>query len=219
MHVLHLPQRVLGGQRLGFEHVERGGSDRSRAQRVDERCLVDQLSSAHVDQVRGWFHRGQYRGVDHAGGLSGEWGDGDHHVEVADIGSQVCGGPHHTEVRVVRTFSATCAGDLEAGGLQQAGGGASDPAGTDDKHRTSGGPGGVAADPPLLPLEGFRQVQLLVLGEDRAEDKLGDGSVEDPVGVGDGHVRPAHVIEQHCVDACCTDMYPPEVLCGRPVVP
>ena len=62
-----------------------------------------------------------------------------------------------------------------------------------------------AGEFPVLPhrllLQPLGQVQLLVLRQDRREDKLGDRPVEDAVGVRQNHIRTAEVLKEHGVHA------------------
>nr|WP_246631266.1 hypothetical protein [Pseudonocardia nigra] len=81
-HVPACPQRVVGGQRLGLEHVERRAGEPARLQRRHERVEVDGGAAADVDEERRRRAPAQPGGVEQALGLRG-LRDGDHH----DVGA------------------------------------------------------------------------------------------------------------------------------------
>ena len=68
-HVLGLPQRIVGRQRLLREHVERGAGDLSRFQRLDQRRLVDHAAARDIDQIGGRLHGGEHLRADDAARL------------------------------------------------------------------------------------------------------------------------------------------------------
>ena len=57
--VVELPQRVIGGQRLGLEHVQPGARQLAFSQRRDQGRPIDDRAAGRVDQKRGGLHQAQ----------------------------------------------------------------------------------------------------------------------------------------------------------------
>ena len=55
--VVHRQQRIVGGDRLLLEHVERRAGDLPARERVDQRRFVDDRSARDVDEIRVGFIR------------------------------------------------------------------------------------------------------------------------------------------------------------------
>ena len=66
-----LAKGVVGGQRLGGIHVERGGSDLARVQRGQQVVLHDDLAAGAIDQAHLRLHFREGRRVQHAARLVG----------------------------------------------------------------------------------------------------------------------------------------------------
>ena len=65
-------QRVVRGQGLLAEDVDRGTRDGAGCERGGQRGLVDDAATGDVDEEGVLLHRGQLRGTDHAPGLGGQ---------------------------------------------------------------------------------------------------------------------------------------------------
>ncbi len=85
-YVIHLPERVIGGQGFDFEDVEGGAGDVFLLQNGSQVLQIDDGTAADVDQIRGGFHLAELFGAKQFFGLRGV-GSGDDD-EIAD-GQQV----------------------------------------------------------------------------------------------------------------------------------
>src|SRR5216684_3680958 len=65
-HVVELPERVAGGERLLGEDVERGAAKAIRPQRLEEGGLVHDGATRDIDEPRGRLHGGELGGADQA---------------------------------------------------------------------------------------------------------------------------------------------------------
>src|SRR5258708_6860923 len=80
-HVLHLAQRMVGGERLAVVDIERCVSDTAALQRPQHRLLVDQGATRDVHEDRRRLHRRQLFRSDDAGGAIRE-----HEMKADDVG-------------------------------------------------------------------------------------------------------------------------------------
>eukprot|EP00913_Durusdinium_trenchii_P008975 g8441.t1 len=63
-YVIEFQQRAFQRQRLDFKHIETGGTNVARLQRVVQRGFVDERPPGRVDQHRPFLHLGERVGVD-----------------------------------------------------------------------------------------------------------------------------------------------------------
>ena len=68
-HVRKRPQLAVLGQRLVLEHIEPGGRDLARLDRLDERALLDDPAAGAVEDPQTLLRLGERRLVDHVVGI------------------------------------------------------------------------------------------------------------------------------------------------------
>ena len=74
--------------------AERGASDPPLCQRLDKRCLFDELAASDVDQHRIVFHCPQSGSIDDTTSLVGKWRREHQVIERSQCIGQFTGGPN-----------------------------------------------------------------------------------------------------------------------------
>src|SRR6266545_3724905 len=211
-------ERVVLGRRLLHHHVEAGGGDRPRRERLIQRVLVDDRAAAGVDENRAALHhrelaRGHHLTSDvvqryvqghHVGGAKelGEEGEAD-----AERVLLILAEPEDVEVANVHVEALDAARDL-----------LTDVAETDDAEPLAldlvGASGGEVADAPFAGDDVVVVVhEFLEHGEHEHDGVLGDGDGVGATVVGDGHTGLARGLDVDAIVARAGQLY--ELELGR----
>ena len=68
-HIVKFGERVVSGEWLIFEHIQRRSSNPTLAQAADKHLLLHQFTACHVDEVGGGFHQSEVTFPNHAAGV------------------------------------------------------------------------------------------------------------------------------------------------------
>ena len=150
-HIRQLPERAVGGKRLGGENIQGGAGDLALAQHGDQCCVIHHPAARDIHQAGGGLEGAQGLGVQQAARGVGQR-DGDHHeIAIFEHRAQRLGGiqavdqvaagvaqPFEDVAGVFRVHQVALDGqDGGAKGLQQAGDLAANAAIADDADRAA----------------------------------------------------------------------------------
>ncbi|MDZ7826999.1 MAG: hypothetical protein U5R48_14515 [Gammaproteobacteria bacterium] len=181
-HARLVPERVVGGQRLGFEHVEDGVARTTGLQGGGQGTGVDDAAAGDVHQHRAGLHAAEQIGI-HQMGVVVIGGGADHqYVRLGQFRLERIGA-HHAQGMGIRLRSAPDAHDLGAEGPGALGHVAADAAVAEDQ------PAAAVELAELQPLPGVLRLGTPALldgleaGQYLGHHEFGDG---DAAGVVDG---------------------------------
>ena len=144
------PVAVIGGQRFGAKHIQRGMADMPGVKRRQQRVVVDQGAAPGVDQRRAARHPAQCPRVDQVGGRGGVGQQGDDDLRLVQNPPQPFIAVVAGDFSVLLRASAP-AQNREAQTRQRASAGNAQRAQAQHRHRAFRSQGGSFGHPASLP--------------------------------------------------------------------